>query len=279
MTLDLNNYLTTSEFAKLCGVTKHTLFHYDDIGILKPAITDEKGYRYYGLEQLSIYDIIVVLKEIKTPLKEIKEYIDNQNTTSFLDILEQRRIQLLFERKRIERTEKLIKNTIRMTTQALSDDRYSPHVSFHEQENLLVIDVADQKSERDKILKIYSEYRHCIEQCLFATIPTGSIVSKNDYLNNSYNNDLYFFSVLNTFCRNGYVHTKEAGDYVSILHKGDRTNIAYTYKKLMKYVSDSNLTVLSDAYETSLLNSLVTTSENEYVIEISIRVQKNLTIG
>ena len=27
------------EFAKINGVTKHTLIHYDDIGLLTPAVT------------------------------------------------------------------------------------------------------------------------------------------------------------------------------------------------------------------------------------------------
>ena len=38
-------YLTTGEFAKLCGVKKQTLFHYDQIGILKPELSGENGYR------------------------------------------------------------------------------------------------------------------------------------------------------------------------------------------------------------------------------------------
>ena len=45
-------YLKTGEFASLCGVTKDTLFHYDDIGLLKPARVGENGYRLYGLYQL-----------------------------------------------------------------------------------------------------------------------------------------------------------------------------------------------------------------------------------
>ena len=40
--------LTTGEFAKLCNVTKHTLYHYNDIGILKPDSCDENGYRMYN---------------------------------------------------------------------------------------------------------------------------------------------------------------------------------------------------------------------------------------
>ena len=33
--------LTTGEFAKICNVKKHTLFHYDDIGLLKPDYYDD----------------------------------------------------------------------------------------------------------------------------------------------------------------------------------------------------------------------------------------------
>ena len=36
--------LTTGEFAKICNVKKHTLFHYDDIGLLKPDYYDENGF-------------------------------------------------------------------------------------------------------------------------------------------------------------------------------------------------------------------------------------------
>ncbi len=47
-----SSYFTTGEFAKLCNVKKQTLFHYDDIGLLSPAVTGENGYRYYSYAQL-----------------------------------------------------------------------------------------------------------------------------------------------------------------------------------------------------------------------------------
>lgn len=40
-------YFSTGEFAKLAGVSKHTLFYYDEIGLLSPEIKNkENGYRY-----------------------------------------------------------------------------------------------------------------------------------------------------------------------------------------------------------------------------------------
>ena len=40
-------YFTTGEFARILGVRKHTLFHYDEIGLFSPALKEENGYRYY----------------------------------------------------------------------------------------------------------------------------------------------------------------------------------------------------------------------------------------
>ena len=64
-------YFTTGEFAKLCGVKKQTLFHYDQIGILKPEITTSNGYRYYSVLQFDTYITIAMLKELDIPLANI----------------------------------------------------------------------------------------------------------------------------------------------------------------------------------------------------------------
>lgn len=39
---------TIQELAQLSGVSTRTLRYYDEIGLLKPARTNEAGYRFYG---------------------------------------------------------------------------------------------------------------------------------------------------------------------------------------------------------------------------------------
>lgn len=73
---------TTGEFAKLCNVRKDTLFYYDEIGLLKPEIIQDNGYRYYSANQLYLFDVISMLKECGTPLKEIREYITESNISA-----------------------------------------------------------------------------------------------------------------------------------------------------------------------------------------------------
>ncbi|MFR8179622.1 MAG: MerR family DNA-binding transcriptional regulator [Dorea sp.] len=36
--MERKDYLTTGELTQLMGITKHTLFHYDDIGLFQAEI-------------------------------------------------------------------------------------------------------------------------------------------------------------------------------------------------------------------------------------------------
>lgn len=70
---------TTGQFANLCGVKKQTLFHYDDIDLLKPARVDDNGYRYYSHDQYQDFLLISCLKEAGMSLTDIKEYLNEQD--------------------------------------------------------------------------------------------------------------------------------------------------------------------------------------------------------
>ncbi|MFP3387742.1 MerR family transcriptional regulator [Brevibacillus sp. SIMBA_040] len=63
-----------SEFSKLSRIPLQTLRYYDQIGLLKPAKTDESsGYRYYSAEQLLKINRIVIFKELGFTLQQISE--------------------------------------------------------------------------------------------------------------------------------------------------------------------------------------------------------------
>lgn len=72
MSKRLQNLYRISEFASLCGVTKHTLYHYDEIGLLRPCVIQDNGYRYYTMEQFSIFFIISILKKLEHPWKKLR---------------------------------------------------------------------------------------------------------------------------------------------------------------------------------------------------------------
>lgn len=70
---------TTGQFAELCGVKKQTLFHYDDIGLLRPELVEENGYRRYSYSQYQTFLLISCLKEAGMSLTEIKDYLEEDD--------------------------------------------------------------------------------------------------------------------------------------------------------------------------------------------------------
>lgn len=58
----MSTYISISEMAKLHGITKQTLIHYDNIDLFKPAKVDTNGYRYYCKHQIPYLREICFLK-------------------------------------------------------------------------------------------------------------------------------------------------------------------------------------------------------------------------
>ncbi len=67
---------TVSQVARLSGVSVRTLHHYDEIGLLKPAVTGSNGYRYYGQDELLRLQQILFHRELGFPLAEIGQVLD-----------------------------------------------------------------------------------------------------------------------------------------------------------------------------------------------------------
>ena len=67
---------TVKEVSRLTGVSVRTLHHYDNIGLLRPARTTEAGYRLYDNGALERLQIILLFRELKFPLREIKDLLD-----------------------------------------------------------------------------------------------------------------------------------------------------------------------------------------------------------
>lgn len=68
---------TVNEISKVTGVSKRTLHHYDAIGLLKPTKVTEAGYRLYDDTALARLQSILLFRELRFPLKDIKAILDS----------------------------------------------------------------------------------------------------------------------------------------------------------------------------------------------------------
>lgn len=67
------------ELADAYGVSSDIIRHYDKIGLLKPNIVRENGYRYYSIDQVFELELILNLRSVDMPLEDIKTVM-NKNT-------------------------------------------------------------------------------------------------------------------------------------------------------------------------------------------------------
>lgn len=273
MSGDYDQYLTTSEFARICGVTKFTLFHYDEIGILKPEIVDDKGYRLYSIRQLSTYDIITVLKQVGTPLKEIKGYLENQDTAYFLEILAEKKIQLDHELRKVKRMQQLLQSAIDTTKYAIQVTAGQPRLKDCDEEYLIAVNISQESNDRSRVQKIYEQYHYCEEHDLFMALAVGFIISKSSLEKAQYQNADYFFCITDNRFDSEFLHVKPAGRYAIVDHQGPREHISVSYEKLKAYIAQNHLDIIGGAYEYELLNSMAAGNPENYIIEIAVRVQ------
>lgn len=103
--------LTIKEVSKLCGVTTRTLHYYDEIGIFKPSLINESGYRLYSEDSLIKLQEILFFKELDFSLKEIKNIVENPSYDRKYALNMQKEI-LIKKKNRIEDLIKLIDNNI-----------------------------------------------------------------------------------------------------------------------------------------------------------------------
>lgn len=79
--------LTSGAFAKLCHISKKTLFLYDKLDLLKPIRIGDNNYRYYTLEQADRLSTIKLLQELGSSLTEISNFFNLptlENKAAFL---------------------------------------------------------------------------------------------------------------------------------------------------------------------------------------------------
>jgi DNA-binding transcriptional MerR regulator len=105
------------KLAEIAGVSVRTLHHYDQIGLLKPGIRSEAGYRMYGEAELLRLQQILFFKELDFPLKEIGAILDKPG----FDVLEALSYHKKMIEEKLSRTSRLLR-TIDTTIQKITEE-------------------------------------------------------------------------------------------------------------------------------------------------------------
>jgi DNA-binding transcriptional MerR regulator len=101
--MTMQNY-TVKQLADLAGVSRRTLHHYDEIGLLKPTVQGSNRYRYYNEQAALRLQQILFYRELGLSLNEIQTILE-QPDFDLLQALQTHKAEL---QKRVVRLNRLI---------------------------------------------------------------------------------------------------------------------------------------------------------------------------
>jgi effector-binding domain-containing protein len=100
----VENLVPIGRFSKMTRLSLKALRHYDELGLLVPAVVDpSSGYRYYTYGQANRAEAIRVLRALDMPLEDVREALEADDPSVAAKVLDRHRARLERELGRHER--------------------------------------------------------------------------------------------------------------------------------------------------------------------------------
>ena len=103
--------MSVGEAAKACGVSIRTLHHYDAIGLVRPSVVSDAGYRLYDAQAIARLQTVLFYKELGFPLKDIARMMDSPGFDMRQSLADHRSL-LLLQRERLNQLIALVDATM-----------------------------------------------------------------------------------------------------------------------------------------------------------------------
>lgn len=260
------------ELSRIFNISTDTLRYYDKIGLLKPEHDSINHYRYYSVEKFFTLSRILFLKSLDISIKDIKNYLANQNTNHLLMLLKNEeasidaKINHLLNLKgkitsKIELIEGVDKHINEIRIQRLPQ-RWGVFIDIENIEDDFEIKSSFKKHESH--LKMSS---WLIEGQIYTSI------SKENILKEHFHKFNYFIEILSR-TENGdeRIEVLEENDYACIVFCGPYDKIEHYYRLLIQWIEENGYEIAGDSIEKNIVDYGFSNSEEEYISEIQIPI-------
>lgn len=272
MFFDTNKLFTIGQFAKLHEINKKTLMWYDEIGILKPTVIKENGYRYYSFQQSSILETILMLRELNVSISEIQNFLKNRSAFSLEALLEDKAKELddtishLRSLRAIMNEKKQNMTTIRNIDISEFSIVEKPEVHYF----VTVPTSHDIPFEKEIEMVVEETKKYQLRRLHDASY--GAILSVENLYCGNFNSYLALYIELPFPMHRKGLHVQPKGKYLRAFCKGDWDNLPGRYTEILAYAKENNLQFYGSAYE-KCVNELVIDTLDDYITQIDIPIK------
>ena len=271
--------IKNGDFARLCGTNKRTLIHYDEIGLFKPAYTDDRGYRYYSESQFDVFFTINCLSKLGMPLKEIGAFLNHRNPQALKKLLLEQRAEVLKEEERIRKTRQVIETKLALVSlqEKLESNQAgssTEHIfqEYTPEEYMIVSDPLNTNDHEAIIHTLCSHIGYCNKNNLNAGHPYGAMLDVSELRQGHLDTYAYFFTKVIDRPEDFPFHIKPAGTYAVAYLKGDYYDSEETYRKLFQWIDENGFRTGQYSYKEAIIDELAADSSEEYLTKISVQI-------
>lgn len=215
--------LTTAEFARLCSTTKDTLFLYDRKGILKPDHIGDNGYRYYSPYQVFDFDVIHMLKQTGSSLKEIQACREGQNPAFFQKLFEQKIADCDTQMLELIRSRQQAERLLAVLDYATSRPIGVPEVLHLPEQTLLTTPFLPGDNWDSGPPQAFLDHLAACEATPAVHKEPIGVIYPSDGFRDGFPDELCFFAAAERWLESEHLHLKPAGRYISVLFQGWNT--------------------------------------------------------
>ena len=270
----MKEFYTVGEVAKIFNIPAPTLRYYDDIELISPWKTGENGYRYYSKAQFEIIAMISFMRSIGTPIKRLKEILNEEGAEGILAELTRYDAEIderIADLKRLKTKVRLFGDNITKTcgTDGITveelPDMYLMCKPFGDEDELDI----------DEIIKAtVSAEKWADTAGIISTITPENLEAGNFHTYEKYG----YISELRWPARNRYTSILPGGKYVCGSMKiktVEHFEADEAYRKMMDFITAKGLKITGPAIERNILDLY---SGNRYSPTMYFRIYIPVTL-
>lgn len=261
--------LKISEFAKIAEVSRKGLIFYDNTGVFSPEYTAPNGYRYYAHEQIYLISVVNLLRELDTPLHQIRDYMRDSTPGRAVELLEQQGERLA---RKIEALQG-IRDMLQVKLSRLERGREETEdIRVVEQEEMPLFLSDPFEEQKDQVSDDIwvGFYTKCRERGIAFGYPEGFLVRHEDLRAGRTNRASHI--ICHVGARKYANGCMPAGRYLALCGRGSFGDTEPLYQRLLDYAARHGLTVTGDGYEERLIDEIAAEDREEQRIEVKLRI-------
>lgn len=270
--MDKSKYLTTGELAKLSHVTKNTLFHYDKIGLFSPEIVSDNEYRYYSIRQIETLNVIIVLKDLGMPLGEIRMFLEGRTPQRLLELFEKEEKLIQAQMKKLKDRKTWLREKQAQIKNCLAEEpgkiltRWQPEKYYA----VSTLEKPTDMAWAEKITELTELYEEKNQSICYEI---GYIQHGGNIRRGIYDNYQNVALIMNRRPQGMQYSCLPEGTYLYTWFQGHWRELGGAYRKLLEYADREQLSLAGEFLEVDVLDQLAFERVEDYVLEISVRVE------